>query len=390
MDAYCIKCHELLNAEGDCPRCAAENEPSPAVGPDAGIRSKELDVADDARARRAIEELLEHRKKGRGKIIGMAGLPRHGKTKFADRVREKAVERPGVDLRYDKTERGRINIYYIPGRREHHVLVDVAGEDFQALGDYSREVPGLVRHFLWPVLQKLDGLVLMSALPIVWAGWNSAKSPGRRAPEAGEEDEMQRASRRMVDAHRTLLKYALVAADLRRLRRHFPRLELDATTAPVRAQVDDAFQAARPLRAPVVVAFTKADLFACGARAGLYSPPLNGRSSAEPLDPLQTDPLLLGWQHFRDLFEFLMQRVRHFKFDFVQALEDRSPTPSPNIAAAADADIGTLLGAEAILEFLTAHPWRFPSLSTASAIRLDRRLRPQRWTTGPAASFAGA
>lgn len=402
MNAYCVKCREPLGPDGYCTRCSEEAAPDPPrasaatepVGPaasDAGIRSRELDVADAERARAAIEELLEHRRRGRGRIIGMAGLPRHGKTKLADRLREKAAERPGVDLRYDKTERGRVNIYYIPGRRDHHVLIDVAGEDFQALGDYSREVPALVRSFLWPVLQRLDGLVLLAALPIVWAGWNSATSADRRAPDEGEEGEMRRACRRMVDAHRTLLKYALVAADLRRLRRRFPRLDLDADVAPGRAQVDDAFQSARALRAPVVVAFSKADLYASGERAGLHTPaaPARHHAGAAPLDPIEADPLLLGNHHFPDLFEFLLQRVRHFKFDFVQALEDRSPSPNPNVASAADADIRTLVGAESILEFLTAHPWRFPSLSTAAALRLDRRLDPARWSASAAVTHAG-
>ncbi len=381
MDAYCIRCREPLNAEGYCVRCSAEAGPEPeaALAFDGGPRTRELDVGDDARARRALEELLVHRQEERGRIIGVAGLPRHGKTKFADRLREKAVERPGVDLRYDKTERGRVNIYYIPGRREHHVLIDVAGEDFQALGDYGREVPALMRRFLWPVLQNLDGLVLMAALPIIWAGWNSASSAQPRTPDAAEEEDMQRASQRMVDAHRMLLKYALVAADLHRLSRRFPGLGLDSVNAPGRAQIDDAFQAAQRLRFPVAVAFTKADLFACGPRPGLHSPARNGRGPGLPLDPMHADPLVLGWQHFRELFDFLMQRVRHFKFDFVQALEDLSPTPSPNIASAADADIATLIGAEAILEFLTGHPWRFPSLSTATAVRLDRRFNPDRW-----------
>jgi hypothetical protein len=397
MEAFCIRCRGALNDEGFCPSCSAEGaasqeprEPAPfeARASDLGIRSHELDVADDDRARRAIEELLEHRRRGRGRIIGIAGLPRHGKTTFADRLREKAAERPGVDRRYDKTERGRVNIYYIPGRRQHHVLIDVAGEDFQALGDYGREVPALVRSFLWPVLQKLDGLVLMAALPIVWGGWNSPTEEARRSPQPGEEEEMQRACRRLVDAHRTLLKYAMVAADLRRLRRRFPRLELDAARAPTRTQVDDAFQAAEPLRAPVAIAFSKADLYACGPRPGLHAPPLPGMSASAALDPLDADPLVLGWRWFPDLFEFLMQRVRYFKFDFVQALEDRSPAPNPNVAAAsADAGIGMLLGAEAILEYLTAHPWRFPSLSTATAIRLDQRLHPLRWA-GPAAAPA--
>jgi hypothetical protein len=320
----------------------------------------------------------------------MAGLPRHGKTKLADRLRERAVVRPGVDLRYDKTERGRVNIYYIPGRRDHHVLIDVAGEDFQALGDYSREVPALVRSFLWPVLQRLDGLVLMAALPIVWAGWNDA-SEERRTPDPADEEEMRRASRRMVDAHRTLLKYAVVAADLRRLKRKFRRLDLNEEQAPGRAQVDDAFHGAAQLRAPVVVAFSKADLYASHSRPGLHTPPLPGREhiAPPPLHPERCDPLTLARLHFPDLFEFLLEHVRFFKFDFVQALADRSPAPNPNVAAVADDHIHTLIGAEPALEFITAHPWRFPSISTAAALRLEQRLRSARRDADPVAQLAG-
>jgi hypothetical protein len=350
-------------------------------------------VGDPVRARQAIDELLEHRRRGLGRIIGIAGLPRHGKTKFADRLRERAAERPGADLRYDKTERGQVNLYYIPGRREHHVLVDVAGEDFQALGDYTRELPGLVRTFLWPVLQRLDGLLLMAALPIVWSAWNHPAEDGRRDPGEADAEEMAQAERRMIDAHRMLVKYAMVARDLRMLRKALPHLGLDDVVAPSRNQVDDAFRSAAALRIPVFVAFSKADLYApAGARRGLYSPDVPGQTGTTPppLHPEKTDPLVLGWLHFPDLFEFLMEHARFFRFDFVQALEDRSPAPDPNIATRADSTIETLVGAESILEFLTAHPWTFPGISTATAVRIDRRLRPGRWRADAWRQLEGA
>ncbi len=357
-----------------------------------GIRARELDVTDPRHGSEAVRELLEHRRRGLGKIVGIAGLPRHGKTKLADRLRERYAERPGADLRYDKTERGEVNLYYIPGRREHHVLVDVAGEDFQALGDYERELPALMRQFLWPVLQELDGLVLLMALPIVWAGWSDPHSETRVEPSERDEIAMRQARDRMVAAHRMLLKYAIVARDLKRLRRVVPGLGLSATEVPTRNQVDDAVPSARRLSVPVSVGFSKADLYAPGEgpdaggglrRVGLYTPDVPGRSGqpAPPLHPLHTDPLILGYLHFPELFEFMETRVRHFHFDFVQALVDRSEEPDPQEAteAGADAGRGTLLGGEGLVEFVTQHPWRVPGLDTRRALKLNRFLDPRRW-----------
>lgn len=385
-------------AQGPTPGEAdARLDPTASPGPTrvyggvsaSGMRARELDVTDPRHGSDAVQELLEHRRKGLGRIVGVAGLPRHGKTKLADRLRERYAERPGADLRYDKTERGEVNIYYVPGRREHHVLIDVAGEDFQALGDYERDLPALMRRFLWPVLQELDGLVLLMALPIVWAGWNDPHADRRLEPTEEDEIAMRDARERMVNAHRMLLKYALVAQDLKRLRKAMPHLGLDPVEAPTRNQVDDAFQTAARLTAPVAVAFSKADLYAPRGsdgrpqRSGLYTPDLPHRSGqpAPPLHPLRTDPLILGHLHFPGLFEFLMERVRYFKFDFVQALEDRSEDPNPHEASegTADATRESLVGGEALLEFVTQQPWRLPGLDASAAIRLDRKLHPRRW-----------
>ena len=323
-----------------------------------------------------IEELLEHQASRRGKVIGLAGLPRHGKTKFAERLREHAAQRPGADPRYNKTHTGEVNIYYIPGRDQHHALVDLAGEDFQMLGQYERALPGLVQRFLWPVLQRLDGLILMVAFPTLWAGWNDADSAERRRPAETERQQMRDVFESMLHAHQTLLKYAVVAQDLARLKRHDPKLELDAGAAPSRNAVDDAFRSARRLKAPVGVAFSKADLYRVGARAGLHPP---GPGRAAPVDPDAADPLMLGRRHLPELFVMLEERVRHFRFDFVQAFEDPSDHPDPAEAHASDMRIDTMVGAESMLEFVTSHPWRVPGLGTATALRIDRMLNAARW-----------
>lgn len=346
-----------------------------------GLSSRQARAGDKPGVSRVVDELLAHRKKGRGRIIGIAGLPRHGKTTLADRLRERAAERPGADLSYNKTERGEVNVYYIPGRRSHHALVDMAGEDYQVLGNYDRELPELLEAVLWPVLQKVDGLALLMALPIVWSGWNDDDREGRRWPTREERREMSDATRRMLDAHRMLLKYAVVARDLRRLRRRLPQLGLRFETPPTRDQVDDAFQAARRFDRPVSVVLSKADLYVGRERTCLHTPNLPRLDHRVPLGlrPGASDPLLVAAGHFPDFLDFLRSHVRHFKWSFCQALEDRSEYPSPLEAEVDDTDVSSLVGGEAVVDFLTSHPWSFPGISSDTAIRLDRRLRRDAW-----------
>lgn len=337
-------------------------------------------VMDQDRTDAVLEELFLHQRRGRGKVIGIAGLPRHGKTTLADRLRERAAARPGADLRYNKTERGQVNVYYLPGRRQHHALIDTAGEDYRVLGDYTRELPELMSKFLWPVLQRLDGLMLLMALPIVWAGWNQ-EGEERRVPSSREKEEMREAQAKMLAAHRMLVKYAVVARNLRRLRRQLPELKLTPELAPTRDQVDDAFLRAPLYDRPVSVVLSKADLYVGRERPCLFTPPLPRLSHTTPLGikPDVSDPLLVAAGHFPDFLEFLCENVRSFKWTFAQALEDRSDAPSPMEARQGETDVSSLVGAEGAVDFLTRHPWRIPGPSTARMLQWDRRLRPQAW-----------
>ena len=363
----------------------------PSRPPAGGLRSKHVQATDKSAAAGAVDELLRHRRRRRGKILGIAGLPRHGKTTLADRLRERAAERPGADLRYNKTERGDVNIYYIPGRRDHHVLIDMAGEDYQVLGSYDRELPQLMETFLWPVLQRVDGLVLLMALPIVWSGWNDDDREERVIPSPAEREEMRAAAERMLDAHRMLLKYAIVARNLGRLKRRLPEMGLDRRTAPTRDQVDDAFKRARVYDRPVSLLLSKADLYVGRNRKCLHTPNLPRIEHCGPpgIRPGVSDPLLVAAGHFPAFLEFLVRHVRYFKWSFCQALEDRSPYPDPLEAKAEGADVSSLIGGEGMLDFVTRHPWSVPGISTGTAIRLDRRLRRGAWEAAMAGRAPG-
>ena len=359
--------------------------------PAGGLRSKHVQATDKPAAATAVTELLRHRRRGRGKILGIAGLPRHGKTTLADRLRERAAERPGADLRYNKTERGDVNIYYIPGRRDHHVLIDMASEDYQVLGSYDRELPQLMESFLWPVLQRVDGLALLMALPIVWSGWNDDDREDRRIASPEEREEMKRAAERMLDAHRMLLKYAIVARNLGRLKRRLPELGLDRGAPPTRDAIDDAFKRARGYDRPVSLLLSKADLYVGRSRRCLHTPNLPGIGHREPpgIRPGASDPLLVAAGHFPAFLEFLVRHVRYFKWSFCQALEDRSPYPDPLEARSEGADVSSLIGGEGMLDFLTRHPWSVAGISAGTAIRLDRRLRRGAWDAAMAGRASG-
>ncbi len=354
------------------------------------LSSRAFEVSDAADTRDAIETLLRHRRRRLGRVVGIAGLPRHGKTTLADRLRERAAERPGADLRYNKTERGDVNVYYIPGRRTHPALVDMAGEDYRRLGDYDQDLPELMEKFLWPVLQRIDGLVLLLALPIVWAGWNDDRRAERQTPSAAERAEMDAAVRRMLNAHRMLLKYAVVARELRRGKRRMRRLGLSRAAAPSRDRVDDAFKRSRKFDRPVSLALSKADLYVGSRRPCLHSPNLPRMAHLEPkgVRPEASDPLLVAAAHFPEFQEFLERHVRHFKWSFCQALRDRSPYPDPLEARDRGGEVSSLIGGEGVLDFVTRHPWRVPGPSTAFAVRLDRRLRPDAWNEAHRAARA--
>ena len=373
------------------PAHTARPLPAPNLTPPTPPPPPPPQATDKPAAATAVTDLLRHRRRGRGKILGIAGLPRHGKTTLADRLRERAAERPGADLRYNKTERGDVNIYYIPGRRDHHVLIDMAGEDYQVLGSYDRELPQLMETFLWPVLQRVDGLALLMALPIVWSGWNDDDREDRRIPSPDEREEMRRAAERMLDAHRMLLKYAIVARNLGRLKRRLPELGLDRGAPPTRDVVDDAFKRARGYDRPVSLPLSKADLYVGRNRRCLHTPNLPGIGHREPpgIRPGASDPLLVAAGHFPAFLEFLVRHVRYFKWSFCQALEDRSPYPDPLEARSEGADVSSLIGGEGMLDFLTRHPWSVAGISAGTAIRLDRRLRRGAWEAAMAGRAPG-
>ena len=203
----------------------------------------------------------------------------------------------------------------------------------------------------------------------------------RCAASAKEREEMAAATERMLDAHRMLVKYAVVARNLGSLRRRVPELGLSRDRPPTRNQVDDAFKRAPTYDRPVSLVLSKADLYVGRVRECLHTPNLPRLSHRSPLGirPGVSDPLLVAAAHFPDFLDFLVSRVRYFKWSFCQALEDQSENPDPLEAAAEGADVSSLIGGEGVLDFLTGHPWRLPGLSTRTAMHLDRRLRREAW-----------
>ena len=353
----------------------------PPAGDEFGKR--QVDVGSEAKVKRVLAELVRHRREKVGRVLGIAGLPMHGKTTLAQRLRERAAERLPTAPRYEKTERGLAPWYEIPQRRYTHILIDMAGEDYQALGDYNQELPELMRRFLWPALQHADGLFLLLALPMVWSGWSDDTGQPRKPP-AEEMKEMKAAQDRMLRAHMMLLKYAIVASNVDRINRRLgkgkPKFARDR--APYRKDVEDGFKKVRHYRRPVSLLLTKADLYTAGNRNGLYGPPVSGQpnGTSQAIRPGHHDPLVEASRHFPGFSDFLAGHVRFFKWSFCQVLEDRGPSPDPSQANREESDTSSLIGAEEALDFLTRHPWRVPvpGLSTANAVRLDQWRDRQR------------
>jgi hypothetical protein len=354
---------------------------------------EEIAVTDEVEAARAVRETLEHRRKGNGKLIGLAGMSRHGKTEFAKQVRDRRKFGPDEIRQYaaGKTHGGFVNLYRLPGEElfRRDVLIDLAGEDFHEFGRYASDVPLVMQRVLWPVLPHLDGLVVFIALPYLWDAWNQVERQGAlRPPTAAELRSTEEATADMLNSTMLLLKYALVARQVKRLSRNHPGLVRPSghagPWAPERHAVDEAFKSLEPMELPVFVAFSKSDLCCTPSRrGGLRTPPLpvNGTQQYHArVRPEATDPLVLAMQAFPRLYEFLSKHVRYFKFDFIHVIRDTTPNPNaseaPGIGEGGEPE---LKGVESALEFLGDHGWGFAAGGTVKAIDWSRRRDPDRW-----------
>jgi len=106
------------------------------------------------------------------------------------------------------------------------------------------------------------------------------------------------------------------------------------------------------------------------------------RTRQAVVTPESADPLVLGALAFPELYRFLEQHVRYFKFDYVQVIHDDNPRPSAEAIAEtarrrARADLRGVLPA---MEFLTEHPWGLTTPGTATTLKLDRRFNRTRWS----------
>lgn len=368
-----------------------DNEPAPshAAAPAHDAAAETINVNDEAGAREAVAKVLHHRKQGWGKLIGMAGMPRHGKTVFAQQVQGESKFGPEeiVDYKVGKTYGGYVNFYYLPGQYRQDVLIDLAGEDFQEFGRYRSDVPLVMKRVLWETLPHLDALIVFVALPILWDEWSRAGGSG---PSDAGIRRTEVATDEMIESTTLLLRYALVAKELDRARKERGRQELTRPTdfmgpwAPTRQAIDGAFKKVAPLDIPVFFAFSKADVCAPPARPhGLTTPPLppNAKSQYHAyVHPDKTDPLVLGMEAFPKLYKFLSEHVRYFKFDFLNVIRDRRRNPDPLTApSVGKGGIRELCGAASALEFVAEHGWRLPAGGTAKAVKWARRAHPERW-----------
>ncbi|MFL5384014.1 MAG: hypothetical protein ACJ8GN_15945 [Longimicrobiaceae bacterium] len=399
----------MISEDDGLPYPPLSQEPEPSQAPlerrtDAS-GGDYVPVTDPAHAQTLVTELLQHRGQGEGKLIGLAGLSRHGKSEFAKKLRDHLSTGVQSVGDYAKTYAGYINLYYLPARHRRDALLDLAGEEFDQFGDPDvpiRDIAVMTR-LLWPVLAKLDGIVLFVSLPLLWSAWNSVdEATGQRlAPSNADQAATRRQTERMVRSIQTLLKYTIVAKQLKQIRNARPALDLPATTEvgqplPTRAVIDDAFKAGGPLSIPVFIAFSKSDLFRTPLRTdGLRTAPLSigrDRTRQVVIAPETADPLVLGAHAFPELYRFLEKHVRYFKFDYMQVIHDPSRQPSAEgvDAQAQQRAYADLRGVMPALEFLTEHPWGFPTPGTAAAIQFERRRNPKRWSGAVSALLGGS
>jgi hypothetical protein len=253
------------------------------------------------------------------------------------------------------------------------VIVDIAGEDFSALGDPraydvkegrsdNANAPRYFSQFLAPVLKSAAGLIVLLDFPSIW---DKANQPaGAKAADLGAVlSEVQKQEEALARSVTNLLRLMALAQGWDRVRRYKGRSvhawdgnyndlsELTAGTAPIRP--------------PVAFILSKADVFLGeDYSGGFFAPEIRADREFVGLhrariDPTRHHPAFVVKRRLPELWAYIMKRVDHPVFGFVQSMDYGRPE-AEDAAEIKMRTLNTMAGDSLIAEVFGLHPWVWP------------------------------
>lgn len=338
--------------------------------------TRTYDVVDPDARKQVLARLKHLRNLGRP-IILLVGPTNSGKTVLRFRLTDRATNQNSafVDRSMDRTPALRVGVLDLPTQP---VLVDVAGEDFEALGDRQRfeskegyrddtSAPAYFSQFLWPVLEAATGLIIVLDFPSVWRDFND----GFRQQDTVSTKDKRRIAE-TTQRREQLIQEAIT--NLLRMTKLSKNWQLVKSSQRLGgAEWDRTYDSLRTLsvgrmgiRIPVCTMLSKADVYTGTLYPeGILAPPLrrgHAGSAILPMatiDPNRHHPAFIIKHRFPNLWEYMMKTIDHPIFGFLQSMQFGELEASSGRPIELTC-LRTMAGESLLSEVFSHHPWGWP------------------------------
>ncbi len=364
----------------------AESRPKTTPSPSTEIKppedtrpleiTKTYDVVDPEGREKVLARLRDLHSRGRP-IILLVGPTNSGKTVLRFRLTDRATNQNTalVDRSIDRTPALRVGVLDLPTQP---VLVDIAGEDFEALGDRNRfeskeghrgdaSAPEYFSQFLWPVLEAATGLIIVLDFPSIWREFNDA-FPKQDTVTAQVKRRIAETTRRreqlIQGAVMNLLRMATLSKNWQSITSSEKMSDTgwDGTYDSLRTLA----VGKRRLAIPVCMMLSKADVYTGTLHPeGILAPPLrlghsgSGILPTAAIDPNRHHPAFIIKHRFPSLWEYMMKTVDHPVFGFLQSMQLGELEASSGRPIELSS-LRSMAGESLLSEVFSHHPWGWP------------------------------
>jgi len=300
---------------GDSDEVAPHAEPAPVLRPVARTTKHEPKVSVEAvggRLPSGVEQFKELNRLGY-QLVAVVGLSQHGKTDFIRSMITAVVNAYGGDTGQqlevmdaagmtERTAPGTYNAWKIQAGSQLVAVWDIAGEDFQKIGNRG-DLDGDIARFLSHVLPMCQGVIMTMSLYKIWDLWNQAPD---EQPSADEFRTGLNLYNQNLNTYVRFLQFAQL------LKGTSSEIALELLTDP--AAMKAALAKRARVKMPIVVNFSQADLYPGIRTPNGVTPPIELHDlmvlPSIELSPGQQDPRALAYLYLDPLFKHVREHVR--------------------------------------------------------------------------------